>query len=229
MPPDLHRPSTLAGVRATAVALLALGVLGYLGWMLEFFLDTGLSPVHATPDELGAAGPYGAVFRTAELIAGAAFVLASPPLLRLAPVHRHARLTVATVFLFGALLLLHGAFPLDCPGLLSGRCAAPADPSAAHQIHLAVSILLSVVYLAGPGGLLLWWEGGWRVLAGVILAVEFVAWLVIILLNSFAPRPFAGIPSRIQLGAAAVLLSVGIGYLLTAGRYGWIKWEDAHD
>ncbi|PXY32537.1 DUF998 domain-containing protein [Prauserella muralis] len=220
MPSVLHRPTALAAVRRTAVALLVAGVLAHLAWLLEYVLDTGLSPLHAAPAALGAQGvPHGTLFRTAEIVAGAAFVLASPPLLRLAPVHRNARVTVATVCVFGVLLILHGAIPPDCPGAAGAACAAT-------RAHHAVSLALNVVYLAGPGGLLVWWTGGWRFAAAVVLAVEVLAWAAIVLLTAFGGE-FVGVAMRVQLGGAAAILVTGIAYLVTVGREGGPRWEDA--
>ena len=58
---------------------------------------------------------------------GVAFVLAAPPLLRLAPVHWQSRLTVAMVALFGIVQLLHGTFTYDCAVFTDG------DPVGEHD------------------------------------------------------------------------------------------------
>ncbi|WP_199433838.1 DUF998 domain-containing protein [Qaidamihabitans albus] len=213
MAPVFHRPATLGAVRAVTVSLLATGTLALLGWLVQFGLDTGLSPLHAPPGELGAAGrPHGVVFRAAELVAGLALILASPPLLRLAPVHRQARLTVGVVFAVGLLLVLRAAFPLDCAASAGEVCA---DPSAGHRVHEAASTLLNLAYIVGALSLMLWWPRGWRTLAAVAFAIEVLAWLAVVLLE---PGHFAGIVGRVQLVTLLAVICAGAAYLLTAGR-----------
>ncbi|WP_309032786.1 DUF998 domain-containing protein, partial [Streptomyces alfalfae] len=83
MPPQ-QEPRAAA---RTAPVLLLLGALLYTSWTVEAVLPTGLSPLHSYVSELAAEGePYGAFFRTADLLAGLLFLAgALTALLRQAP------------------------------------------------------------------------------------------------------------------------------------------------
>lgn len=223
----LRRPATLAAVRGLTVTLLAVGTAAHLGWVLEYFLDTGLSPLHSFPGELSADGqPHREVFRMAEWVAGAAFLLAVPPMLRVAPVHWQGRLTVAVVCLFGLLLLLHATFPPDCAPSVSQVCRNRENVSTSHRIHHVTSVLLAAQYVMGPLVLVLWWRGGWQVVPVLVLAVELLAWVALVVLSLLGSWSFVGLAARAQLAALTVLLCAGIAYLLTIGRDLRDRWED---
>ncbi|EHR49332.1 hypothetical protein SacmaDRAFT_1040 [Saccharomonospora marina XMU15] len=227
MLPVLRRSATLAAVRGLTVALLSVGTAAHLGWVLEYFLDTGLSPLHSFPGELSADGqPHREVFRMAEWVAGAAFLLAVPPLLRVAPVHWQGRLTVAVVCVFGLLLLLHATFPPDCAPSVSQLCRDRDDVSASHRIHHATSVLLTMQYVVGPATLVLWWRGGWQAIPVLVLAVELLAWAAMVALGLLGSWRFVGLAARAQLAALTVLLCAGMAYLLTIGRDVRDRWED---
>lgn len=223
----LRRPATLAAVRGLTVTLLAVGTAAHLGWVLEYFLDTGLSPLHSFPGELSADGqPHREVFRMAEWIAGAAFLLAGPPMLRVAPVHWQGRLTVAVVCLFGMLLLLHATFPPDCAPSVSEACRRRENVSTSHRIHHLTSVLLAVQYVIGPAVLVLWWRGGWRTIPVLVLVVELLAWAAMVAIGLLGTWRFVGLPARAQLSALTVLLCAGMAYLLTIDRDVRDRWED---
>lgn len=221
MPSALQRQRTLVTVRATAVALMAVGVVAHLGWVLEFVVDTGLPTPRSGPGELTAAGqPHRELFRTAEWVSGVAFVLAAPPLLRLAPVHWQSRLTVLMVALFGVVEILHGTFTYDCAVITDGTaCLPPEGPSIGHHVHQVTGVLLSIQIALGPAPLLLWWRNRWRVVAGVLLVIQVVAWLVAMSGFLGGDVLLAGIATRVQLLSAAVLLGSGTVYVATVGRW----------
>ncbi|MFC4004366.1 DUF998 domain-containing protein [Prauserella oleivorans] len=219
MLPDLRRPPTLFGVRLASVGLLSAGTLGQLAWTLEFFLDTGLSPVHAATVDLAASDqPYTSVFRTAEILTGVAFVLAVPPLLRLAPVHRAARSTVVAVGVLGLLCVAKGAFPLDCAVSASEACRERAGYSTGHVVNLVVSLLFGLLYVVGPMTVLLWWHGRWRVIPVLSVLVNTVALGGLVLAGWLGPGHFAGLAARGQLLAGTALLSCGVAYLVSITR-----------
>src|SRR4051794_22972328 len=95
---------------------MVVAVLAYSGWLLEFFLPTGVSPVQDPVEALLLTGPP--VFRVLLAVSGVAFVLAGPPLHRLGPVQWSARLSSISVSAFGVLVLLQAAYP-ERTGLLS--------------------------------------------------------------------------------------------------------------
>src|SRR5690606_32857408 len=85
-----HRAAPpLSAVRRLTAALMIVGAVAHSGFLLEFFLDTALSPWHTLPAYLAVGDqPYRDVFRTVDWIAGCAFVLMCPPLLRIAQQRR---------------------------------------------------------------------------------------------------------------------------------------------
>jgi hypothetical protein len=217
MPAAVHRSSTLGTVRGVAVALIGIGTAAHLSRLLELVVATTTSPLHALPGELTAPGqPHRQVFLAAAWIAGVAFVLAGPPLLRLVPVHWQARLTVSAVVTFGVLLLLRAALPLDCAVSVTESCSATAR-SGTHTLHRVVSGTLMVYYVLGPATLALWWRGGWRAVPLAAIAGEVVGWAAAF---AFGDRsgPLLGLATRSQLLAGIVMFSAGIAYLLTVGR-----------
>jgi hypothetical protein len=179
--------------RLLAVTLVTLGVTAYSAWLLEFLLPTGLSPVQVPVRELTAVGrPYRQVFLIAQVIAGAALLLAGPPLVRLAPVHWPARLTASAVALFGIVLLADAAYPMNT----------------------SLSLLTDMSFLLGSASLVLWWPPGWRALAVVGLILVLLTWLGTVVLTALGPEHYVGLVSRAQLLVRAFLLGAGTAYLL---------------
>lgn len=212
-----HRSATLPAVRVGTFVLLAAAIAAHLGWTFEFLLPTGVSPLHTPVGELSASGQsYRTVFRVANLIAGTLFVLAAPPLFRLAPVHWQGRLTVAAVFFAGLWLLAQGAFTLDCAASAGAPCA---EPTFGHVVHRVTAVLLNLTYLLGAVSLVLWWQGAWRVIAAVGLAFETLAWGTSLVLRALGPAHYAGLAQRLELLVVTTLIATGAIYLLTAGRY----------
>jgi hypothetical protein len=165
---------------------MGVAVLAYSGWVLEFFLSTGVSPVR-DPVEALLAGP--AAFRVLLAVSGVAFVLAGPPLHRLGPVQWSARLSSISVSVFGAVVLAQAAYP---------------DSSA------VLSPVLSVVLTVGVISLVLWWPPGWRALAVTGLVLVMATWLAVVLAREFGT--FEGVFTRLQLVVRAVLFGVGGAY-----------------
>ncbi|HET6703473.1 hypothetical protein [Amycolatopsis sp.] len=172
--------------RIASALLMGVAVLAYSGWLLEFVLPTGVSPVR-DPVEALLTGPP--VFRVLLAVSGVAFLLAGPPLHRLGPVQWSARLSSISVSAFGALVLLQAAYP---------------------ERSLLLSSLLSVVLVAGVISLILWWPPGWRALAVAGLVVVLVTWLAVVLARQL--DTYEGVLTRFQLLVRAVLYGVGGAY-----------------
>jgi hypothetical protein len=162
---------------------MGMAVVAYSGWLLEFVVPTGVSPVRDPADALLAGPP---VFRILLAVSGVAFLLAGPPLHRLGPVQWQARLSSISVSVFGAVVLIQVAYP-DRSGLISS--------------------LLSVVLVVGVISLVLWWPPGWRRLAVVGLVLVMATWLAVVLARQLGE--FEGVFSRIQLVVRAVLFGAG--------------------
>jgi hypothetical protein len=160
--------------------------------LLEFLLPTGLSPMHASVHELiGVGNPYQDVFRVAEAVSAVAFLLAGPPLARLAPVHCTARLSAAAVSLFGLVLLVDAVHPMDA----------------------VIELLTNLTFVLGTGSLVLWWPPGWRSMAIAGLVLVLLTWLGMLVLPLLAPGLFTGLCSRVQVVSRAFVLVVGAAYL----------------
>lgn len=209
-----HRAAPpLSAVRRLTAALMIVGAVAHSGFLLEFFLDTALSPWHTLPAYLAVGDqPYRDVFRTVDWTAGCAFVLMCPPLLRIAPVHWLGRLTVVVIFATGVILLLRTALPLECVPVAAGPCDAPAG----HFLHSSV-LLPAVQYILGPVIVAAWWHGWWRVTVCGLLAVQLVTWTVVIVLGWLDLGWFTGLAVRVQLVACSTLLMVGAVYVLSMG------------
>ncbi|RSM36158.1 hypothetical protein DMA12_41495 [Amycolatopsis balhimycina DSM 5908] len=165
---------------------MGVAVLAYSGWLLEFFLPTGVSPVR-DPAEALLTGPP--VFRVLLAVSGVAFVLAGPPLHRLGPVQWSARLSSYSVSAFGLVLLLQAAYP---------------------EHSEVLSALLSLVLVIGVVSLILWWPPGWRGLAVAGLVVVVATSLAVVLAREL--NAFEGVLTRIQLVERATLYAVGGAY-----------------
>lgn len=180
------------GARLLAVTLVGLGIVAYSAWLLAFVLPTGLSPLQVPVRELMRAGnPHRDFFRVAEVVSGAAFLLAGPPLVRLAPVHWTARLSAAAVSVFGVLLLFDAGYP----------------------VNAGIELLLNLSFVVGTGSLVLWWPPGWRSIALYALVTVLLTWLCLFVLSQLGPGHFAGLVSRLQALSRAVILAIGAAYL----------------
>ncbi|MEU8636729.1 hypothetical protein AB0C38_31545 [Amycolatopsis sp. NPDC048633] len=172
--------------RIASALLMGVAVLAYSGWLLEFFLPTGVSPVR-DPVEALLGGPP--VFRVLLAVSGVAFLLAGPPLHRLGPVQWTARLSSISVSAFGLVVLVQAAYPDSSDW---------------------VSPLLSTVLMVGVISLVLWWPPGWRTLAVAGLILVMATWLAVVLARQL--DTFEGVFTRIQLVVRAVLFGVGGAY-----------------
>ncbi|MFJ7219690.1 hypothetical protein [Amycolatopsis sp. NPDC098790] len=172
--------------RITSALLMGLAVLAYSGWLLEFFVPTGVSPVH-DPVEALLNGPP--VFRVLLAVSGVAFLLAGPPLHRLGPVQWTARFSSISVSAFGLVALLQAAYP---------------------EQSAAFSSLATVVLVVGVISLILWWPPGWRALAVAGLVVVLGTWAALVLARQLDTAE--GVVSRLEQVVRAVLYGVGGAY-----------------
>lgn len=211
----LRRAAPLGAVRALSTVLLTIGALAALAWGAEFVVDTEVSVWRDHPAYLAAADqPHAGWFRVADWVAGVCLILAGPPVLRLAPVHRQGRLTGLIVILFGAALALRASLPLDCVPSVAGVCPAGDGFTAAHHVNRLLMILLTVKCVIGPVVVSSWWHGRWRTIARAVAAVQVVAGMVVVT-DWFEGVGAGGLAARVQAVAATVLFVVGIAYIRT--------------
>lgn len=175
--------------RLAAVLLIGAGLIAYSGWLLEFLMPTGVSPVQDPVDDL-LSGPV--LFRIVLAASGAAFLLAGPPLLRLAPVHWSARSGAICVSTFGVILLAYAAYPGS----------------------VVLGLLLNLVFVAGASSLVLWWPRGWRGFAVAGLVAVVVTWLAVLVAGSLGPGHLEGVFTRLQLAVRVVVLGAGVAYVV---------------
>ncbi|QRP44957.1 hypothetical protein [Amycolatopsis sp. FDAARGOS 1241] len=175
--------------RLTAVVLVGLGVVVYSAWLLEFFVPTGVSPTEQPAEDLLPASP---LFRTTSGFSGLAFLLAGPPLMRLAPVHWTGRLTASSVSFFGAVLVADAFVPGTT----------------------AVGLLANLAFVAGSLSLVLWWPPGWREWAVAGFALVLLTWALVLAASLLGPGHLEGVFTRVQLVVRAAFLIVGIAYVV---------------
>ncbi|MFD8499726.1 hypothetical protein [Amycolatopsis sp. NPDC059657] len=182
----------MQSARVLAVTLLGIGMLGYVAWVLEFFLPTGLSPIHIRVENLYLEGQrFGPLFKYVQIVAGGALILSGLPLMRLSPLHWLARLTAATVALLGVTVVAGALFP-QSPW---------------------VTLLTNLVFVIGEASLALWWPPGWRASAFIGLLLVLATWLGVLLLESLGSGQYVGLVTRLQMVLRAVLLGIGAAYL----------------
>ena len=168
-----------------SVLLVGAGLISYSGWLLEFVIPTGVSPVRDPVDAL-LGGPL--VFRIVLAVSGVAFLLAGPPLRRIAPVQWQSRIGAMSVSVFGALVV--------------GYAAIPGNP--------VLSVLINGVFVVGAASLVLWWPPGWRALAVAGLVVVLLTWAALVLARQLDTAE--GVVSRVEQVVRAVLYAVGGTY-----------------
>lgn len=210
--------------RALAIALMLFGGAAYSAWVLQFVLPADeLSPVHAYISELSADGqPYQELFRAADIVAGVAFVVMVPLLLRLVPAQTWPRLSVAAIGVFGVNLLVGARFTLDCAPSVDQACRErllQGDFSGDQAVHLVTSAITVLLYVVSATCAARWWPPGmWRNSARVALGIVLVSTAGIAFLHLFADSRFVGLLVRLRLLTMVVLLVIGALYLLSAAR-----------
>jgi hypothetical protein len=208
-----HAEPPLGAVRRFAAAALFVGAAAHTGFLAEVFVETALSANHEVPARLASDGqPNAEVFRTLDVVAGAAFVLAGPFLLRLAPVHRWGRLTAALVWLYGAVLLTRAALPPECLPQGAGRCADPTG-----RISELPVLLAGVQYVVSPLVVASWWRGSWKLATRLSFAVQFGLWAWLVVAHVVFDSRFAGLAARTQILVATALFLVGVTYVVRMG------------
>ncbi|WP_037815718.1 MULTISPECIES: hypothetical protein [Amycolatopsis] len=170
-----------------SIVLLGLGLAGYSAWLLEFFMQTGVSPTEQPVWDLFSAQP---VFPVATAIGGLAFLLTGPALMRLAPAHWSGRLTSVSVSAFGIMLMVYAGVPETAvtPNLLSAAVAVGA---------------LSLVF---------WWPSGWRACAVGCLVVVLLAWALVV--ASKLTGHLEGVFTRVQLVVHSAQVVIGGAYIV---------------
>jgi hypothetical protein len=173
--------------RIAAVLLIGAGLITYSGWLLEYVVPTGVSPVHDPVDAL-LSGPL--VFRIVLAVSGVAFLLAGPSLRRLAPVQWQSRIGAMSVSAFGALVLAYAVIPGN----------------------VVLSLLLNAVFVVGAASLVLWWPPGWHRIAVIGLVLVLASWLAVLVAGMVGE--FEGVFARLQLVGRVALLGAGAGYVI---------------
>lgn len=187
---------------ATGLLLVAGGT--YSLWLLEFLLPTGLSPVRSFVSEhYPVFQPYQQLFRTADLIAGAAYVLAAWLLRKVLPPGRSAVVLGWSLAVFGAGTVADAVFVPDCVSTVDPVCERlefSGQVSSQHLTHLGSSVItqLAVVVIAFAAGRLAARYGtrADRTLVRVLFTIWATAGLTCVALY---PLGWPGLPQRIQL------------------------------
>ncbi|OLT42517.1 hypothetical protein BJF85_22640 [Saccharomonospora sp. CUA-673] len=228
MLPELRGHSTLVVVRRAGISLLVIAIVGQLGWLAEFVLPTHMSPLHTVTSGLAAPGePHAVVFRTMEVVSGIALILSVPPMLRLAPVQRRARVTISLVGVLGIAYVLRGAFPIECVPGAGGVCTPDPALTSGGYINFSASMLVSLLCAVGPISLLMWWLGRWTIAPMTGIVIGTVSWAVLVLDSMIGPGIYAGLASRAQMIGASIVLGVGAVYIARTARVGPLRTESA--
>ncbi|PKV91640.1 hypothetical protein ATK30_2424 [Amycolatopsis echigonensis] len=177
----------MRAARVASIVLLGLGLAGYSAWLLEFFMQTGVSPTEQPVWDLFYAQP---VFQVSTALGGLAFFLTGPTLMRLAPVHWTGRLTSVSVSAFGIVLMVYAGVPET----------------------VVTPHLLNAAFALGALSLVLWWPAGWRTWAVGGLAIVLVAWALMVV--SMLAGHLEGVFTRVQLAVHAVELVIGGAYVV---------------
>ena len=222
-PPRSRAGAGLRVPRVIGVCLLVLAAIGYSGWVLEFFLSTGLPAGQAYIAELSADGrPYHQLFRAIDFVTGALALAATPLLARLVPAQVMPRLTVVVIALFGVIMLLRGALTLDCAPSVSEVCAsgqAGGALSSEHKARWALAVANSVIFLLGAASAERWFSRGfWRNGLRLAVGLAVVTGAAILALGALGPGAYVGLVVRVQTGIHAAALFFGAMYLVYTAR-----------
>ncbi|MGK5631821.1 DUF998 domain-containing protein [Streptomyces sp. URMC 123] len=210
-------------------ALLLLGAVAYTAWVLEAVLTTGLDPVRSYVSELAATDqPYGALFRTTDLIAGL-LVLAGAALgLWRAERRLWETLGWAGLALFGAATAADSRLSMSCAPTHDAGCAAreaAGDVPFGHSAHAVTSSLAMAGALVGLIALTLAARryGGRRPVARLgpaLVAVELIATVwTLVSVAAFEAREGTwalGLGQRLQVLLVAVWIALFAVALLRA-------------
>ncbi|WP_079147781.1 DUF998 domain-containing protein [Streptomyces thermolilacinus] len=210
--------------------LIVLGALAYSVWLLELPLAAGLDPVQSYVSELAATDqPLGALFRTADLVAGVLLLAAALPPLAAARRRFWAATGWAALALFGAATAVDSRLPLSCAPTADTACAAREDAGlvpfthAAHAVSSGLAMVgavTAVVALTVAARRYGWWPPLARtgpVL--VVLELAATAWTLVAVAAFEAGRGHwaLGAGQRAQLLLVAVWLLL-LAWSLRAGR-----------
>lgn len=203
--------------------LVALGALAYSVWLLELPLATGLDPVQSYVSELAATDqPLGALFRTADLVAGLLLLAAALPALVAARRRFWAAAGWAALALFGAATAADSRLPLSCAPTADTACQAREDAGlvpfthAAHAVSSGLAMagaVTAVVALTVAARRYGWWPPLARtgpVL--VVLELAATAWTLVAVAAFEAGRGHWALGA----GQRAQLLLVAVWLLLLA-------------
>ncbi|MEU9188610.1 DUF998 domain-containing protein [Streptomyces sp. NPDC048484] len=191
----------------TAAALLALAALAYSAWTLEAVLPTGLPPAHTYVSELAARDqPYGALFRTTDLLAGVCVCVfvctAGLPVFRgRPPGGPGAQAGRAGLLLFGAATAVDSRLPLSCTPTADPGCAARETAGLVPPAHSAHTVSSTVA------------------LCGILVAMVALT----LTARRCAPRsPLARSgPGLVAFELAATAWTLAAIAVLETGRDGW--------
>lgn len=203
--------------------MLVLSALGYCGWIVEFFLPTGVPVTQSYVAELSAHGvPYRNVFRALDFGTGTLALASTPFLARLVPAQLMPRLTVIAIALFGIIMLLRGGITLDCAPSASELCARRQDSgavSAEHRMSWALSAATGATFLLGVLSAERWYPRGmWRIGLRTVLALAVVLGVTIVALDAYGVEHLVGVAVRALLVVQSFTLFAGASYLVFAAR-----------
>lgn len=200
------------GSRWVAVVGLLVAAVAYSSWLVAGWLNPPLHSVESFASELAATDqPWSGLFRGADVLAGAAAVVAGVGLTR-----RWPWPVWASVVAFGCLTIVDsGLFPMTCAPSVDAGCAAAEAAGTVpprHRIHTVTSSLATTAALAGTiVTAWLWRTTASRVLCGALIAATLVT------LGAIAAERFVGFGQRLQLVLVSAWL-LWLGLRLTVGN-----------
>lgn len=201
-----RRPS---GAELVAIVALVVAAVAYSSWVLAGWLNPPLNSVDAYASELAATDqPWSGLFRSGDVVAGAAAVLAG-----LIVARRRPWLGWACVTAFGVFTAMDsGLFPMTCAPSVDAACAAAEAAGTVplrHQIHTFSSSLAAAAALLGL--VVAAWT--WHTVAAWALC-ELMIVATVGTIAAVAADRFVGLGQRFQLlVVAAWLLWLGLRLL----------------
>lgn len=200
--------------RRWAAGLLLVAGVAYSLWLLEFVLPTGLDPVRSFVSEhYPVFQPYQQLFRAADVVAGATYVIVALFLRRVLQPDRSAVVLCWSLAVFGSGTVTDAVFVPDCVSTVDPVCERlefTGQVSWQHLLHLGSSVVtqLAVVVIAFAAGRLAARYGtrADRTLIRVLLTIWAVAGLTCV---AGYPLGWPGLPQRIQLLAMSAATAAG--------------------